>query len=143
LPPTNQEALDAVNWERVRMDPPLPAVTSAQVWLHFGHRVGAVVVSALVLLLASAVLRRYRMRPRLARPAVLLVVLLLAQLTLGVLTVLLRKPADVASAHVAVGALVLVTAFVLTVRAIRVFGTAGPQEIVDGLPADAGSLATA
>ena len=30
-------------------------------------------------------------------------------MTLGVLTVLLRKPADVASTHVAVGALVLVT----------------------------------
>ena len=49
----------------------------------------------------------------------LLGVLIAAQLTLGVCTVLYRKPADVASAHVAVGALVLVTAFVTAARAAR------------------------
>ena len=47
--------------------------------------------------------------------------LLLAQLTLGVLTVLLRKPADIASLHVAVGALVLVTTFVLAIRSMRLY----------------------
>ena len=52
-------------------------------------------------------------------PAAILLLLLAAQVTLGVLTVLLRKPADVASAHVAVGALVLMTSFVLTARAGR------------------------
>ena len=121
LPPLNQAQLDAANWTRVR-DMNLDAVTIGQVWLHFGHRLGAIVVSALVLALAATVLIRYSGRPRLARPAWLLIGLLLAQLTLGVLTVLYRKPADVASAHVAVGALVLVTAFVLTARAVRLFG---------------------
>ena len=53
--------------------------------------------------------------------SILLLVFLTAQITLGVLTVLMRKPADIASAHVAVGALILVTTFVLTVRAIRLF----------------------
>jgi hypothetical protein len=38
-----------------------------------------------------------------------------------VLTVLLRKPADIASAHVATGALVLVTAFLLLIRTIRLY----------------------
>lgn len=127
LPPTNQAALDAANWQRARMEPPLPAVSLEQVWLHFAHRVGAVVVSILVLWLAWTVVGRYRMHPRLVRPGLLLVVLLAVQLTLGVLTVLLRKPADVASSHVAVGALVLVTSFVLTARAARLFGPArGP-----------------
>ena len=65
----------------------------------------------MVLALAAVVFRRYRTQPKLFGPAVLLIGLLVAQLTLGVLTVLLRKPADVASAHVAVGALVLVTSF--------------------------------
>jgi cytochrome c oxidase assembly protein subunit 15 len=121
LPPLNQAQLDAANWIRVR-DLNLDAVTLGQVWLHFGHRIGAVLVSILVLALATLTLRRYATRPRLARSAWLLIALLLAQLTLGVLTVLYRKPADIASAHVAVGALVLVTAFVLTARAIRIFG---------------------
>ena len=40
---------------------------------------------------------------------------------LGVLTVLLHKPADIASAHVAVGALTLMTTFVLTARACRLY----------------------
>jgi cytochrome c oxidase assembly protein subunit 15 len=124
LPPTNQAALDAINWQRVRMEPSLPAVSLEQVWLHFGHRLGAVLVSILILALAGMVVRRYRMHPRLVRPALLLVLLLAVQLTLGILTVLLRKPADVASSHVAVGALVLVTAFVLTARATRLFGFA-------------------
>ena len=122
LPPTNQAALDVVNWQRVRMEPPLPAVSLEQVWLHFGHRLGAVIVSILVLALAWTAVRRYRMHPRLVRPAVLLPALLAVQVTLGIFTVLLRKPADVASSHVAVGALVLVTAFVLTARAVRLFG---------------------
>jgi cytochrome c oxidase assembly protein subunit 15 len=130
LPPLNQAQLDAANWTRVR-DLNLDSVTIGQVWLHFGHRIGAVVVSVLVLALAGMVLARYATRPRLARPAGLLIALLFAQLTLGVLTVVYRKPADVASAHVAVGALVLVTAFVLTARAIRLFGwrrqTAAPN----------------
>jgi heme A synthase len=38
---------------------------------------------------------------------------------LGILTVLLRKPADIASAHVAVGSLLLVTTCVIAVRAMR------------------------
>ena len=121
LPPVSQQGLDAANWARVRqwdLDP----VSLEQIWLHFGHRIGAVVVSILVIALASLVIRRYRMRPKLVRPALLLIALLAVQVTLGVLTVLLRKPADVASAHVAVGALVLVTSFVLTARAVRIFG---------------------
>jgi len=121
LPPVSPDGLDAVNVVRARrwnLDP----VTLGQVWLHFGHRLGAVFVSIMVLALAALVLRRYRTQPKLLVPAVLLIALLLVQLTLGVLTVLLRKPADVASAHVAVGALVLVTSFVLTARAVRLYG---------------------
>lgn len=144
LPPLTQSQLDAINWTRVR-DWNLEPVTLSQVWLHFGHRTGAIIVTALVLALASLVLGRYRMQPRLRRPAVLLIVLLLVQLTLGVLTVLLRKPADVASAHVAVGALVLVASFVLTVRAARLYGfTLGRSERLNDLrPSVSATLAPA
>src|SRR4051812_43632229 len=39
LPPTSAEGLAAINaWRTFEMT--LPAVTMAQVWLHFGHRVG-------------------------------------------------------------------------------------------------------
>ena len=97
FPPMSANQLDSVNLIRARqwnLDP----VTLGQIWLHFGHRIGAILVTIMVLTLAVIVIRRYRTQPKLLVPAVLLIALLLAQLTLGVLTVLLRKPADVASA---------------------------------------------
>jgi heme A synthase len=106
---------------RVR-DLNLEPVTLGQIWLHFGHRIGAILVTVLIGALATLVLRRYPTDPKLSRPALVLIALIVVQLSLGVLTVLMRKPADVASAHVATGALVLVTAFVLTARAIRIYG---------------------
>jgi cytochrome c oxidase assembly protein subunit 15 len=121
VPPTNEAGLKSINAARA-WESGLKPVTLAQVWLHFGHRLGAVIVSALVTALVVAVLARRGRPHKLTVPAALLAVLLVAQVTLGVYAVLLRKPADVASAHVAVGALVLVTTFVLTVRAARLYG---------------------
>jgi cytochrome c oxidase assembly protein subunit 15 len=94
--------------------------TLGQVWLHFGHRIGALLVTAALAVLITVILRKHR-RPGLRWPAFLLIALLLVQITLGVLTVLLKKPADITSAHVAVGALVLVTTFVLAVRSMRLY----------------------
>ena len=120
LPPTDPAGLKAVNAERA-WESGLRPVTLAQVWLHFGHRVGAVIVTTMVAALVMAVMRCGSRDGALRRPAWLLATLLVTQLTLGVLTVLWRKPADIASAHVAVGALTLVTTFVIAVRAARLF----------------------
>jgi len=88
--------------------------------LHFGHRLGAILVTIHVCLLVSVILRKHR-RSDLQIPAAVLAGLLVIQITLGVLTVYFRKPADVASAHVAVGALVLATTFLIAVRAMRLY----------------------
>jgi cytochrome c oxidase assembly protein subunit 15 len=176
LPPTSSEVLEAANADRA-FNQHLPPVSMAQIWLHFGHRIGAVLVSIAVItaiilalrmqgrtrfeavagaffaaiagliglaatevvastkglfagvgvlitaiaafFILRAFLRRLgEARPVLA-PAALLAALLFVQVTLGLLTVYLRKPADVASAHVAVGALTLVTTFALCVRSAR------------------------
>ena len=133
LPPTDQNALKEANLSRA-WQTGLAPVSMAQVWLHFGHRVGAVIVSALSAWLIAAALRRHR---ALRTPAALLAVLVAAQVTLGVFTVLYRKPADVASAHVAVGALVLVTTFVILVRAARLYArraTAARDTAVPAVP---------
>ena len=119
LPPASEEGLRRINDARL-WDAGLPRVTLAQVWLHFAHRVGALIVVSHVVPVAVRVLRRHR-TAELVRPAVIMLALLAAQVTLGVLTVLYRKPADVASAHVAVGALLLVTTFVLAARAGRLY----------------------
>jgi cytochrome c oxidase assembly protein subunit 15 len=132
LPPTNAKELAEINQQRMRggeqlgsietfrIDQATSRVTLAQIWIHVAHRVGALAVTLALLPLIVMVLRRHRLAG-LTTPAIVLIVLLLAQLTLGVLTVLLHKPADIASAHVAVGALTLMTTFVLTARACRLY----------------------
>jgi cytochrome c oxidase assembly protein subunit 15 len=119
LPPTNSTELKTVNdWRAWSNEPALNnRVTLSQIWLHFSHRVWAVVVAVLVILFVIAATRHES--DLVQRPASVLAILLVVQFALGILTVLLRKPADLASAHVAVGALVLVTTFALTVRALR------------------------
>lgn len=120
LPPTDDVSLAKANLYRA-WTLGERKVTLAQIWVHFGHRIGAIVVSFFTIWLAAKILRRETDK-KLRRPAVLLIVLLLVQLTLGILTVLLRKPADIASAHVAVGALVLTTTFVIAARSTRLYG---------------------
>ena len=120
IPATDAASLDQINRQRAwKMD--LKPVTASQIWLHMGHRVGAIIVTLVILLAAGIVLMKHRGESALLRPTLLVLALLIAQVTLGVLTVIKRKPADIASLHVAVGALTLVTTFVLTVRAARLF----------------------
>ena len=127
IPATDAAALQELNDNRA-WNLNLPRVTAAQIWLHMAHRIGAVIVTLAALAAVAITLVNHRRERELLRPALLLVVLLLAQLTLGVLTVLWRKPADVASLHVAVGALTLVTTFVMTVRASRLYARRREEE---------------
>jgi heme a synthase len=120
LPPTRATGLRAVNNARI-WQVKLSVVTLPQIWLAFAHRIGALLVSAIILWTAFVVLRHHRRQRELVILAISLLALLVIQIALGVVTVLWRKPADVASAHVAVGALALVAAFVLSVRALRVY----------------------
>jgi cytochrome c oxidase assembly protein subunit 15 len=122
IPPTNDADLRAA---QARVAPEghwweVDDATLGQVWLAFAHRIGAILVSAAVIALAVTALRKHRNKG-LTTLAWLLVALLATQVTLGVLTVLLKKPADIASLHVAIGALVLVTTFVLAARAMRLY----------------------
>ena len=97
----------------------IPPHWDAKIAVHFAHRIGALLVSAAILATAGHVLRHHRSRPELWRPAVLLVVLLAAQITLGALTVLSGKHYIINSVHVVTGASVLVTSLVLTLRSLR------------------------
>ena len=87
--------------------------------IHFAHRVGAATVTLLVLATTSHVFFHHGRRAELRRPAILLLVLLALQITLGALTVLSHKQFVINSLHVVNGALVLVTSLVLTLRAHR------------------------
>lgn len=117
-------AIPDLPWAFGHLAPPVTAegLTAAgttfslsQVWLHFGHRMGAVAVTIVLIPLIVLVVRRAPSRT--ARfGAVSLAVLLLLQVKLGVLVILLKKPAELATAHVATGALVLAMCAVVLVE---------------------------
>jgi len=123
----------------------IATITVAAVWLqlimgaafrHSGirllpHIVGAAVVFCVVSCLAITTLRRHRDTPELARPAGFLITLLMVQITLGLASYITRVlwsqgvSAPLTSmvvatvAHVACGALVLVTSVILTIKIHR------------------------
>ena len=87
--------------------------------IHYAHRVGALIISALIVATAGHVLYHHRQHRPLRRGAILLLVLLVVQITLGGLTVLSGKHEIVNSLHVVTGGIVLITSLVLTLRAHR------------------------
>ena len=134
IPPTNASQLQMANqWRIWKLD--LEPVTLEQIWLAFGHRIGAIIVSCALISLISLIVIRHRNRWDLLWPAILLGGLLIAQVTLGILTVYLKKPADVASTHVAVGALVLITTFMIAVRAFRLYSCMGRSRAAEATTA--------
>lgn len=119
LPPTDEAGLRAAN-QVSAFDYHQPPATLPGMWLHFAHRGGAAVVSCAVIFLFISV-RLSSSSPTIIRQvAWLMLALVGAQVTLGVLTVYWLKPADIASLHVACGALLLMTAFVMTCLLARV-----------------------
>ena len=97
----------------------IPPVWDAGIAIHFAHRVGAVIVTLAVLATAGHVLAHHGSRRELVRPAWLLIAAVLAQVTLGALTVLSARDVTLNTAHVATGALLFATAVVLGLRTHR------------------------
>jgi len=97
----------------------VPDHSDAKIAVHFAHRLGALIVTLAVAASFTSVRRRHADVRELMRPATLLVVLVLAQITLGALTVLSQRDPLINSVHVVCGALVLTTSLVLTLRTWR------------------------
>ena len=97
----------------------IPDHWSGPIAIHFAHRLGALVVTLAIAGLFVYVRSHHRNRPELTRPAALLLALVGAQVTLGALTVLSQRNPWINSFHVVVGALVLTTSLVATLRSWR------------------------
>ncbi len=97
----------------------IPPFWNAAIAIHFAHRIGAAIVTTLVIAGAASIWRRHAGRRELRRTAVLLVVLVAVQVTLGAFVVLTGKQPVVNTLHVATGALVLATSLVVTLRTFR------------------------
>lgn len=97
----------------------LPPRWTEQIAIHFAHRVGAVVATVMVGWLVTSVLRHHARNAWLTRPASLLALLVLVQVTLGAFVIWTARDMYVNSLHVMIGALVLATSLVLALRAHR------------------------
>ena len=97
----------------------LPPVWTVPIAVHFAHRVGALLVTILVLVTVTHIWSRHGGRRDLVRPSWLLVLAVATQVALGATVVLSGKHEIVNTLHVAVGSVVLATALVLTLRASR------------------------
>jgi cytochrome c oxidase assembly protein subunit 15 len=97
----------------------VPPQWDAGIAIHFAHRVGAAVVTMMVIATTIRVFARERERAELVRPSVLLLVLLCLQIALGAFVVWSGKHFVINSVHVATGAGILGTSVVLTLRAHR------------------------
>jgi heme a synthase len=95
----------------------IPEFTNYHVGIHFAHRIGATLVTAAIVWTFLRIWRSHSGHTLLVRPAALMFVLLCIQLILGAYTIWTEKSPLIATAHVATGALVLGTSFLLTLRA--------------------------
>jgi heme a synthase len=107
----------------------VPPEWTPQIAIHYAHRLGALLIALAIAATAGHVLYHHRDRKELKRPAILLVCLVLAQMTLGAFIIWSKKNVAVNTAHVIVGALTLATSLVLTLRShrIRFADTAGSR----------------
>jgi cytochrome c oxidase assembly protein subunit 15 len=116
IPRTSPAAIAQINAVRDRTA--LSDVTAGQIWLQMAHRFGALVIGCSIIAFRLFVRRKIGADSPLKRLANFWVLLVLFQIALGAWTIWSNKAADIATAHVATGALTFVTgiAFVALAR---------------------------
>jgi cytochrome c oxidase assembly protein subunit 15 len=139
IPDTSTTALAKINAWRDTQG--LSYVTAFQIWLQMAHRFVALVIG---IALTAFCLRVWRDAPRfgaLKRLSIFWVALVACQIALGAWTIWSNKAADVATAHVALGAVML--SFGVSISAIcwrisqREVGRARPPSAPHGEPVPA------
>jgi heme a synthase len=111
LPDTSPAAMEAIN--AARLDDSQMPVTAVHIWVQMTHRAVAVLVAAGVFYFAWCARRSSR---RVRFWSTVWAVMILAQVALGAWTIWSNKAADVATAHMALGALSLLVGGQLTFR---------------------------
>lgn len=114
LPDTSAAALAKINaWRDARA---LSDVTAFQIWLQMAHRFLAYTIAIAIIVFVLRVFRHVRDLLVLRRLSILWLIFVFVQITLGAWTIWSNKAADVATAHVALGAIML--SFGVTISAI-------------------------
>jgi len=127
-PATDAASLLRYNQQRVDTN----VITSFEIGLHMFHRVNACLAAVLIFWVALEARKNLGPEKPLLKPALLWCGLVACQWVLGITTVLKDKPADIATAHVAVGALTLGTGGLLIAACRRILGAALPNRTASG-----------
>ena len=133
LPDTSPERISQINAARDKLA--LSDVTPFQIWLQMAHRFGAVLVAAGTLAAALRVGSEFRGQILLRRLTLIWLALLFGQLTLGAWTIWSNKAADIATAHVALGATMLsfgVAIYAVATQLIRISVSAATTRVEAG-----------
>ncbi len=135
LPPAGAGGLAWINEQR-SLWYDLPPVEASQVWIHFAHRLGALVAGITVIGCGVHILRTYSADRRLREPAIVMIMLVLVQILLGSLTVWTGKGVQIATAHVATGALLFGACVFTAARAFHHYAVpaAAPEYSVTPQP---------
>ena len=112
-------------------------LTAAHIHVHMAHRFLAYGILALVV--TCFIKARAAVGSRLRLLTGVWLGLILLQATLGVVTVLKNKPADIATAHVVVGAASLALGVLMSMILARLSQEKAPKEVAAYEPALAGS----
>jgi cytochrome c oxidase assembly protein subunit 15 len=130
-PATDPASVAHYNEQRVEITDINP-ITAFQIELQMVHRIVAVLILCAVAFCAWQAWRKYSLRNPLAKLSAFWLGLILCQMALGAATILSGKAADVATAHVLVGALSLATGALVSIIAARF-----PQRAASLSPAEA------
>jgi cytochrome c oxidase assembly protein subunit 15 len=114
LPPVDAASIAAINEVRVSQEAQ-PPISAGLILLQFVHRVLAALIVIALTSVAVGMIRHRELARRIRLAAGFWSILVLIQFGLGAWTIWSNKAADVATAHVFVGALILMTGVLLSV----------------------------
>ena len=117
-PSTDPASLDVFNRTRLGVRDHNP-ITAFQIYLHMAHRIGALLTLLTAGFFAWSVRRQLGAKAAVSRLSLAWLTLIFCQASLGAATVLSKKAADVATAHVVLGALSLVMGALVCVVVFR------------------------
>jgi cytochrome c oxidase assembly protein subunit 15 len=117
IPATDPATIARIN--QARDAQALSDVSAGQIWLQMAHRLGAAVIGLTIVVFWLLVRREHRGTPVLRRLSTLWLGLVLAQITLGAWTIWSNKAADIATAHVAIGAVTFAIGIIISTVLLR------------------------
>ena len=113
--PTFDESM--ISWINAwRFKHNLDPVTRGQILIHFLHRVGALIIALLTIILCGLGMREFKGLPRILKTIFLIAFLIIAQIILGILTVISQKSVYLSTLHVMIGAATLGASVLLLLR---------------------------